>query len=98
MRSCDTGGGAGGREKSKQSDTSSAARSRALNGARPNVVAQNLSRLTCECRTLEMWPTLAYGLSTRQASRVPYRNCAAFQAGCDPSSFQVTTLLGSICS
>ena len=42
------GGGAGRCVKSKQSDMSSDARSRELSGWSPNVVSQNLTRLTCE--------------------------------------------------
>src|SRR6266571_5711945 len=68
------GGGNGFCPKSKQSDMSSAALSRALMGLRPNVVSQNLTRLTCECWMCETCAALAYGLSTRHATRDPYRN------------------------
>src|SRR5438874_12802184 len=60
--------------KSKQSDMSSAASSRALRGLRPNVDSQNLTRLTCECWTCETCAALAYGLNTRHPTREPYRN------------------------
>src|SRR2546422_8859553 len=53
---------------------SSAALSRALRGFRPNVVSQNFTRLTCECLTCETCAGFAYGLSTRHATRDPYRN------------------------
>src|SRR5439155_20663596 len=61
--------------KSKQSDMSSAALSRALRGLRPNVDSQNLTRLTCECWTWEIYAALAYGLNTRHPTRDPERNC-----------------------
>src|SRR5437899_11639700 len=59
------GAGRGFCWKSKQSDISSEALSRALIGGRPNVFSQNLTRLTWECWLCEMYPAFAYGLSTR---------------------------------
>ena len=45
--------------KSKQSDMSSAALSRALIEGRPKVFSQNFTRLTCERWVCEMYAALA---------------------------------------
>src|SRR5712692_2960074 len=65
------GGGAGALPKSKQSDISSARASRWFNGPRPKVPSQNFNTLTCEWRTLEMYPLFAYGLNTMHPTRGP---------------------------
>src|SRR3989442_8919593 len=77
--SCDAygtcgGGGAGDWLKSKQSDISSALASRWFNVERPKFTSQNFNRLTCEWKTLETYPLLAYGLNTMHPTRGPYRN------------------------
>src|SRR5712691_6183335 len=60
--------------KSKQSLMSSAACTRWFNGGMSKICEATFNRLTCECRFFEVYPLFAYGLSTRQPTREPYRN------------------------